>query len=278
MTTKYMEWLNQNRGRSYPMDGSEWRRKASPESGLDCVLLDALIFDADANGDEDLRVKSVTVEAAGTTVVMAYGGREFSVRLEGGDESGEGSYECIKGVVGGSGARGASMTLCFSSHAHIRSAMGDGTWEIGARVLPSRVIRIGGGFGVDAIHTRGSSKVRGSADASGEVVLEDGYGTSPVISGGKVLVRVGKRYGLKACKYDFGSDGDVDCRRPLFYFCGQNGINSGNVTIKGGKGITVKQGGTYRLRDGYQADIADRSDIPCIEIVAGKELLDIYRP
>ena len=278
MTTKYMEWLNQNRGRSYPMDGSEWRRKASPESGLDCVLLDALLFDADANGDEDLVVKSVTVESTGTTVVMAYGGREFSVRLVGGDESGEGSYECIRGAVGGSGARGASMTLCFSSHAYIRGVIGDGTWEIGAKVLPSKVIRIGGGFGVDSIHTRGSSRVHGAADAAGEVVLEDGYGTSPMISDGKVLVRVGKRYGLNACKYDFGSDGDVDCRKPLFYFCGQNGVNSGNVVIKGGKGITVKPGGTYRLRDGYQHGIIGNRDFPCIEIVAGKELLDIYRP
>ena len=35
----------------------------------------------------------------------------------------------------------------------------------------------------------------------------------------------------------------VSCnRKPLFFFCGQNAINSGNVVLKGGYGISVSQG------------------------------------
>lgn len=274
MTSRLMEWLNQNRHRSYPMARDEWREKASPESGLDCVLLDAMVFDADANGNEALVLESVTVSSSESVVSMSYGGRTFDIHLSGGSESGEGSYECIRGVVRGSGDRGASMTLCLSSHAYIRSTLGDGTWSIGATVLPSRVLRVSDGFGVDSLHTRGSSKIRGAADASGDVVLEDGYRTSPIVYNGGVLVRVGQRYGLNPCKYDFGEDGDINCREPLFYFCGQNGINSGNIVIKGGKGISVTQGRSYRVRSGSQAG----KTIPCIEIVAGKELLDIYSP
>ena len=74
LTTKTMEWLNQNRRRSYPMQRDEWRSKASPESGLDCILLDALLFDADSEGEDAgaLRLVSVEVSENSTSVVMSY--------------------------------------------------------------------------------------------------------------------------------------------------------------------------------------------------------------
>lgn len=103
--------------------------------------------------------------------------------------------------------------------------------------------------------------------AAGDVLLEDGYRTSPIIHRGKVLVRVGKKYGLDPCRYISEDYEYADCKDPLFFFCGQNGVNNGNVAISGGKGISVTQGRKYRYNG---------MDIPCVEIVAGKELMDIY--
>ena len=279
LTSRTMEWLNHNRHRSYPMKRDEWREKVSPESGLDCVLLDAVIFDADAKGDEVLSLVRVMVREADTRVVFSYGGRLFGVRFSGGDESGEGSFKCVRGVVGGSGLRGASVSLVLSSHACIRSVIGDGEWDVNAPVLDSRVIRVSDGMGVDGISANGSEGVSGhdsASEATGDVVLEDGYRTSPIIYGGKVFVRVGRRYGYDPCKFDFGDAGSRDCRRPLFFFCGQNAVNNGNIVLRGGKGISVSQGRTYTVRDSKSK--CDGMTIPCVEIAAGRELLDICRP
>lgn len=107
-------------------------------------------------------------------------------------------------------------------------------------------------------------------------MLEDGYRTSPIVYGGRVFVRVGRRYGLDPCHYDFGDASARDCRRPLFFFCGQNAINNGNIVLRGGRGISVMQGGTYEVNDPKSK--ANGRSVPCIEIVAGRELLDICRP
>lgn len=292
LTAKTMEWLNNNRHRSYPMRRDEWREKVSPESGLDCVLLDAIAFNADAKGDEVLELVSVnilpesTIEIDGevsvvpehTIVSMKYAGKVFDVTLEGGDTSGEGSYEMSNAIISG-GVRNISISLAFSSHAYIKETIGFGSWSFRCPVLRSRVINLANGFGMDGIATNGSANIDGHDSpsiATGDVVLEDGYRTSPVIYNGKVLVRVGKRYGFDPCKYDYGDDAMVDCRKPMFFFCGQNAVNSGNVVLKGGKGITVASGGTYTVRSDKSK--CNGKTIPCIEIIAGKELLDIYRP
>ena len=258
LTDRSMEWLNQNRYRSYPMIRDDWREIVSVESGLDCILLDALVFDSDARGDETLeivsaRVDGPEVEEGATSVTMRYGGREFDVRLSGGETSGEGSFESIRGTIDGGGSRRASFSLVFSSHRYISEKTGGGEWDLGCKILQSRVICLSGGAGVDAVETMGSDGVGGHASAaaaSGDVVLEDGYRTSPVIFGGKVLVRVGKRFGLNPCQFDFGKGGAMDCREPMFFFCGQNAINSGNVVLSGGKGISVTQGRMYKVRSG----------------------------
>lgn len=279
LTQNTMEWLNQNRYRSYPFVRDEWRRTISPESGLDCIILDALVLDSDAKGDEVLSLVSVTVSENETVVSMSYGATSFNVTLTGGELSGEGSYDMKRGSVRGSGTRGASLSISFSSHAYIRDRIGEGSWDFGKSVLGSRVVRLSDGMGVDAIASKGSEGVKGHESASistGDVVLEDGYRTSPVIFGGNVLVRVGKRYGYDPCQHDFGEAGHRDCRRPLFYFCGQNGVNGGNVMLRGGKGVNIIQGGTYRVSD--KDSKCDGKTIPCIEIVAGTELLDICMP
>ena len=279
LTSKTMEWLGHNRHRSYPMKRDEWREKASPTSGLDCILLDATLFDPDARGDESLMVSSMKVAENSTRISFVYGGRMFCVVLSGGEDGGDGSFERVSGVVGGSGIRGASVSLVFSSHAYIRSVVGDGEWKIDSPVLDSRVVRVSDGMGVDGISVNGSEGVSGhgsASNASGDVVLEDGYRTSPIIYGGKVFVRVGRRYGYDPCKFDFGDAGSRDCRRPLFFFCGQNAVNNGNIVLRGGKGIGVSQGRSYTVRDAKSK--CNGMTIPCIEIVAGRELVDICSP
>lgn len=277
MTSETMGWLNQNRYRSYPMCSGEWREKASPESGLDRVLLDALVFDSDCAAARSLALCRISVSGDGTEVAFRYGDADFSVVLSGGDQSGEGSFERVNGTIPCGGDRNATFSMVFSSHAFIRDVLSDGIWELGCRVLPSRVIRMSDGFGVDYVSTNGSGGVPGREDpakASGDVVLEDGYRTSPVISDGRVLVRVGRRYGYDPCKYGSWGKYQVDCRDPLFFFCGQNAVNGGNVVLKGGAGVGIAQGRTYAVRDGT---CAGRS-VPAIEIIADKSLLDIYKP
>lgn len=277
MTSETMGWLNQNRYRSYPMCSGEWRGKVSPGSGLDVVLLDALVFDGDSSAVRSLVLSRISVSSDRTEATFSYGGSEFSVVLSGGDQSGEGSFERVKGAISCGGDRNAAFSLAFSSHAYIRGVLSDGVWELGCRVLPSRVMCMSDGLGVDYVSTKGSKGVAGreaAADASGDVVLEDGYRTSPVISNGRVLVRVGRRYGYNPCRHDFGDEDQVDCKKPLFFFCGQNAVNGGNVILKGGAGVGVVQGRSYAVRDGT---CAGRS-VPAIEIIADKSLLDIYKP
>lgn len=278
ISDKTMGWLDHNRHRSFPMQRDLWREKVSSESGLDSVLVDARVFDSDAKGDERLLIESITVSSDSTDVVMCYGKRRFNVTLHGGDVSGSGSFEFKRGVILGSGLRGATVSLVFSSHKFILEAVGEGSWNIGVPVISSRVMSLSSA-GVDGISVNGSSGVDGHdtpSVASGDVVLEDGYQTSPIVWGGRVLVRVGKRYGTKPCKYDFGDAGSRDCRRPLFFFCGQNAINSGNIVLRGGRGVNVSQGREYVVND--KNSKCDGKSIPCVEIVATRELLDIFRP
>jgi hypothetical protein len=261
------------------MKRDEWRDKVSPGSGLDCVLLDAVLFDADAKPNANLVLVRVMVREADTRVVFGYGDRMFDVRFSGGEETGEGSFKCVTGVVKGSRFSDASVSLVLSSHAYIRSVLGDGEWDINVPVLDSRVVRVSDGMGVNGISVNGSEGVSGhdsASEATGDVILEEGYRTSPIIYGGKVFVRVGRRYGYDPCKFDFGDAGSRDCRRPLFFFCGQNAVNNGNIVLRGGKGISVSQGGSYTVRDSKSK--CDGMTIPCVEIVASRELLDICRP
>lgn len=269
VTSRAMEWLNENRHRAYPMREREWREKAPASSGLDCVLLDALVFDGASSGTETLSLKSVTVASDRTEVWFKYGGVEFSVTLDG-----DGSYQMKRGSVLNGDGHFATVSLAFSGHAYILSEIGQGTWSLECPILTSRVVNLSDGLGVDSISVGGSSGVEGHAepaDVSGDVVLEDGYRTSPVVHRGMVLVRVGQRYGINPCGYDFGRDGRSACRDPLFFFCGQNAVNGGNVNLVGGSGITVSQGRNYMVRSGS----CKGREVPCIEITASQEVADM---
>lgn len=286
LTSKSMEWLNQNRYRAYPASRDEWRSKVPAGSGLDRVLLDALVLDSDAKGGESLYLASVEIGQSSTVVLFRYGAKEFTVEISGGEISGEESYEHWRGAISGNNDRLVYVSLSLSSHAYILSEVGvtDGAISLNVPILPARVVGLTEGLGVDGIDTNGSAHVHQDPKrAVGDVVLEDGYRTSPIIHNGKVVVRVGKRYGIDPCKYPYGSAGSVNCEAPMFFFCGQNGVNSGNVVLSGGKGITVLQGKQYTVTlrgDAYDARrrrFRGRS-IPCVEIIAGPELLDMYRP
>ena len=277
MTSKIMDWLNQNRYRSFPMVRDEWRSKVSSESGLDKVLVDAMVFDADFSGHKSLSLVKVSKDDLSTRVFFEYGESEFDVVLTGGTQSGAQSYEMIHVSVPTGNSRPAMVSLAFSSHEYLKISLPNGEWTIGCSVLPSRIIGLSNGFGVDRIHVNGSKGVNGhntSADASGEVVLEDGFRTSPVIQDGNIVVRVGRRYGFDPCKHDFGDEGSRDCSKPLFFLCGQNAVNSGDVVIKGGPGISVTQGRNYVVKSGRCAGMS----IPAIEIIADRSLMDIYSP
>ena len=273
LTNNTMEWLNQNRRRSYPFVRDEWRElpATSANMSLDCLVLDALVFDSDSEGEESLVLESVEVSQSDASFSFRYGDSAFFFRISGGEESGEGSFTSIQGAVGG-----AYLSFTLSSHAYIHENVGEGKWTIGCRVLPTRVIRLTDGSGIKSVKTNGSYNVSGhenAVDVSGNVVLENGYRTSPIIYDGEILVRVGKRYGYDPCHYDYGGSERKDCRKPLLFFCGQNAVNSGNVILKGGRGISVTQGGTYTIDD--PTSKCNGMTIPCIEIVAGRELQDI---
>lgn len=274
VTDRAIEWLDQNRHRAYPFESSGWRAVVPQSSGLDCVVLDALVFDSSSGSVSDFVIESINVTDERTEISMSYSGASFSVNVE--PSEGDRDFETIRFDID-AGGRNVSASMSFSSHAYILEKVGKGAWEIGCRLLRSRVVSLSDGEGVSGIRTNGSSGVSGHSSPStsaGEVVLEDGYRTSPIVWNGRVFVRVGTRYGLNPCKYDYGEDGSTDCRKPLFFFCGQNAVNNGNIVLKGGRGISVAQGRLYEVRD--QNSRLYGKKIPCIEIIAGSELLGMY--
>lgn len=266
LDAKSMGWLNHNRFRSYPMEREAWRDAVGAGSPLDCVLLDAVVFDAtDGSEGRALVMTECDVGDDHTDARFSYGDIPFSVRLEGGETSGEASFESCRMTleVDDSGVP-VCLSMVFSSHAFVLEAAGRGRRTMRVPAMPSRIVRIPGGHGLDAIHVGGSAGAAGGGDVSGDVVLEDGFRTKSVVRDGAILVKVGPGYGKEPC----GSDPDAEdqCSNLMFFFCGQNatGSKSGNVALSGGRGVTVSQG-EYR-------------GTPCVEIVADSELMSIYRP
>ena len=273
VTDRAIGWLDQNRHRSYPLERDGWRRVASATSGLDCVILDAMLFDQCASVGEEMILDSIQVTHEKTVVEISYGAVKFNVETIP-DGTGR-TYETVN-LKFNVGDRSVSASMSFSSHEYILKNVGEGSWKFGCRFLKSRYVSLSEGSGVSGILSNGSSGVDGHEDgstATGDIILEDGYRTSPIIWNGEVFVRVGRRYGLDPCRYDYGDAGSRDCRAPLFFFCGQNAINGGNIVIKGGRGVSVSQGRTYEVRD-RDSRMFGKS-VPCVEIIAGKELSDI---
>ena len=147
--------------------------------------------------------------------------------------------------------------------------------------------------GVMGIRSNGNAHVDGFDEpgvASGTVHLVDGFRTQPVIQNGSVLVKVGTRYGEDPCHYregdpDYGEEGrdKTDCSSLMFFFCGQNAVDGGDIAFTGGPGVIVKPGGTYKAKhdvmDTYgEVGLAAGEELPCIEVIADKGLLHLYRP
>lgn len=270
MNSRHMDWLNQNRNRAYPLVQEEWRKHVDPESGLDCILLDALVVNAGIDPESrKLYIKSIVTRPTKTTITINYAGENATVEMSGGSVDGPESFETIRGLWSHAEEMGCAVpiALVFSSHEYIYSKLGSFSRTFpdnGIPLMPTRQVNLTEGHGVSGIMVNGSANVHGGGVISGDVVLEDGYRTSPVVQDGRVLVRTGSRYGIDPCHYPVDTRGK-DCSRLLFFFCGQNAINSGNVNINGGRGITVDQGRKY-------------NGIPCVEIKASKELLELYSP
>lgn len=298
LTTRSMGWLNQNRYRAYPFRNDEGLIQTKTDlqsvTGVakeripDCVLLDALVIDTRKESEEtSLVATGYTVAADSTQVSFTYGGESFTLTLTGGAISGEKSFNRISGNLMPKGAgwtRPVQISLVFSSHACIHANVAEGTYAFTGTVLPTRIVRFPGGSGIDGLATNGSTNVQAGGTATGTVVLEDGYRTMPVIQNGRVFVRVGPNYGLDPCHYAVESSSlGPGCDELLFFFCGQNAVNSGNVVLRGGPGVNVTQGRSYLvtraiLNDDQSVAAAVGEKIPAIEITATSDLLGLYRP
>lgn len=287
MTEKTLDWLNQNRFRAYPFV-NDARLLADGSRVPDCVLLDCLVVDTEtAEKVPVLTFNRYKVTENSTTVEFTYNGTPYSYTLEGGSLSGEGSFVKINGSAKEEfqGPK-INISLVFSSHEYIKSSVGEGEWSFNGHILPSKVISVRAS-GVEGIQTQGSYLVTdhdAPGVASGVVHLEDGYRTQPVIQNGVVQVKVGNNYGIDPCYYPGAAAMEKqDCESLLLYFCGQNAINSGNITITGGDGVSISQGREYTAKE----DILDTygnigikagESVPCIEVIASSGLLKLYKP
>ena len=286
MTEKTLDWLNLNRYRAYPLvndGGIVVDGKRIP----DCVLLDCTIMDTRHDiGIPELIFRSIDVTAERTRVEFTYAGSDFGFDITGEGENGIVVFDGRStGDECGIGSDFVHARFIFSSHDRIIAEAGEGRWEFSGHVLPTKIASVEAS-GVTGISTSGSASVDGRdlpGTATGDVHLVDGYRTQPVVHNGKVVVKVGPSYGLDPCHYYPGHLETPSCDDIMLFFCGQNAVNSGNVTLDGGPGVTVTQGRTYLAREDIMdtfgnVGIEKGEGIPCIEVAASSELLRIYRP
>lgn len=290
MTEKTLDWLNQNRHRAYPFvndDGLVYNKKRIP----DCVLLDCIVVDT-RNHDKipELVFTKIQVESNRTVVMFSYAGSDYSYTLlPSNTDTSDTTITTVDGrLVSNLDNELLYIKLVFSSHNYILNEAGAGTWLFHGKVLPTKIISVESS-GVSGIRVNGSSNVDGfdaQGTATGEVHLVDGYRTQPVIQDGNVVVKVGTMYGEDPCHYSNGldqEDAGTQCDDLLLFFCGQTGSTSGNVVIEGGPGVTVKQGSLYKAKEDISdtygnVGIQEGEEVPCIEIIASTDLLNIYRP
>ena len=296
MTEKILDWLNHNRFRAYPFVND-----AGLVSGgvriPDCVLLDCVVMDTRHGiSSPELVFKEIDVTNERTRVAFEYNGTAYSHTLTGGGGSsdlGESSIVRVDGTsIGGLASEMLFVKLVFSSHDYILENAGTGHWNFTGRVLPSKVMAVTAS-GVEGLHVNGSAHVQGFEGhgvARGDVTLVDGFRTQPAIQNGKILVKVGTNYGEDPCHYRENdayyvgqTHEQTSCDDLMFFFCGQNAIDTGDVVFEGGPGITVKQGGTYAARYAIintygEVGIEAGERVPCIEVVATPGLLKLYRP
>lgn len=307
MTDKILDWLNQNRFRAYPFV-DDIGLVSNGSRIPDCVLLDCLVMDT-RHGitSPELVFTEIDVTSDRTEVKFKYCDEPYAYTLAGSEESSGSSYSAGGATpdigessivrVDGRSISGIDdelffIKLVFSSHDYILGTVGEGHWEFNGRVLPSKVMSVAAS-GVACLRTAGSAYVQGfnsPGAAKGAVRLVDGFRTQPSIQNGKIVVKVGAHYGEDPCHYREDDPEYREQRRKrtacgelMFFFCGQNATDTGDVALEGGPGVTVKQGGTYTAKydiiDTYgEIGVTAGEKIPCIEVVAAPSLLGIYRP
>lgn len=286
MTEKTLDWLNHNRFIAYPFvndDGLVVDGTRVP----DCILLDCLVVDTRHRQQSELIFTEFSVTANNTRVKFKYAGESFTYTLPA-SSTPDGIIKVEGTSVSGLDNEYLYIKFIFSSHAYILEHVGTGTWKFTGKIAPSKVISVPAS-GVSGLETNGSAYVAGYSaanTATGDVHLVDGYRTQPVIQNGRVLVKVGTHYGEDPCHYVDGDDQEVKkvvCDDLMLFFCGQNATNSGNVMITGGPGVNVQQGRMYTAHrdiiDTYgEIGVHVGESIPCIEITATSELMQLYRP
>lgn len=285
MTEKTLDWLNLNRHRAYPLVNDE-RLVVDGKRIPDCVLLDCTVMDTRHGiGTPDLIFRRIDVAQERTHVDFTYAGLDFGMDITGGEDGISVFDGSSTGQGDGIGGEFVHARFVFSSHDRILDEAGEGTWEFSGQVLPTKIATVEAS-GVMGISTSGSAFVDGRelpGVATGDVHLVDGYRTQPVVHNGKVVVKVGNSYGFDPCHYYSGPLETPSCDDIMLFFCGQNAVNSGNVILKGGTGVTVTQGRKYVAKEDIidtfgNVGIKKGEGVPCIEVVASSELMRIYRP
>lgn len=285
MTEKTLDWLNANRFRAYPFVNDEGILSDGRRIP-DCLLLDCLVMDTRAGIEPQALVfTGLDITTENATVTLTYGSRRFSYTFSGGEKDGEGSFFVVR-APSNTPTPTLHFRLVLSSYAYLLEHIGTGSWRFNGRVLPTKVVS-SAASGVSSLVVHGSegSEDKGeSGTLKGEITLKDGYRTMPTIRNGKIVVRVGTRYGEDPCKHDWGEQpASEECAKHLLFFCGQTGNNDGDVALKGGPGISVTQGRSYvakqDIEDTYgNIGVHAGESIPCIEVSATAELLRIYTP
>ena len=290
MTEKVLDWLNHNRFRAYPFvndDGLLCNGTRVP----DCILLDCMMIDMSYDTPvSDLVFTEFEVDDNSITVSYSYGGVKTVKKITG-DESKYAKdaitsrINVVDSAYPGGSLRTSELSLTLSTPEYIIGKVGKGKWSFNGRIIPTKVVKVPTAC-VTGIRTNGSAFVEGfdkPGIAKGDVHLVDGFRTQPVITNGKVLVKVGTSYGYDPCHYKGRQEHKTTaCSDLLMFFCGQNAVNSGNVVLSGGPGVDVTTG-VYTAK----ADIPDSKGsvgisagevVPCIELIASPELKRLWKP
>ena len=291
MTTKTLDWLNANRFRAYPFVN---------DRGLVCngmripssVVLDALAVDTGRRSSiPELIFTKIEITSENTSLELNYAGQVYTYSYSGGTESGEGSFIVVRDNHQTANAS-LHFRLVLSSHAYNLSHAGCGSWSFRGRILPTKVVSVTAS-GVSGLLVHGSQGDNSvwpddygkDGKVKGVVTLKDGYRTMSTIQNGRVIVRVGTKYGEDPCHHYWGDvqETNPSCDDRLLFFNGQTADIRGNVNFQGGPGVSITQGRKYVAKkdilDSYgKVGIRKGEEIPCLEISATSELLRIYTP
>lgn len=282
MIKKTLDWLNGNRFKAYPFLNNEnivVKNKHVPK----CILLDCLVTDMGKyETPPQLIFTYFKVTPDVTTVKFEYASKEVTLEIHSTEEDPESLYRWVLNHT--EEFPTTYMKFVFSSHTYIYNSVGEGEWNFRGQVLPSKVISAPIS-GVSSIKTNGSLLVNEEPKSIvGDIILEDGFRTQPVIQNKNLVVKVGTNYGIDPCLYaGYEKLTRNNCDSLLFFFCGQNAINSGSIVFQGGSGVSITQGKKYTIKKDIEDTFGEvgakkGEQIPCVEITATQALLNVYTP